>query len=133
MKRVLFPALLLLAACGTPQEQCISNNTRDLRTVERLIAESETNLNRGYAVERETVYMPSMRPCWAPGRPTKNNPNPAPVMRYCDVDVAQTFNRPVAIDLEAEADKLRQLKAKQRELSRRATEVVAQCRQLYPE
>lgn len=133
MKRVLFPALLLLAACGTPQEQCISRNTRDLRTVESLIAQTQTNLTRGYAVEKETIILPTVRPCYAPGRPTKENPNPAPVMRYCDADVAHTTSRPVAIDLDAEALKLRQLKTRQRELSLQAQAITQQCQQLYPQ
>ena len=56
MKRLTFPVLVLLAACGTPQEQCIRYNTRDLRTVDRLIAETEGNLDRGYAIETITEY-----------------------------------------------------------------------------
>jgi hypothetical protein len=56
MKRLAFLTLATLTACGTPQEQCISRNTRDLRTVDRLIAESEGNLARGYAFETVTVY-----------------------------------------------------------------------------
>lgn len=31
-------ALAALAACGTPQEQCINQNTRDLSVLDRLIA-----------------------------------------------------------------------------------------------
>ena len=58
MKRLTFLALAALAACGTPQEQCINRNTRDLRTVDRLIAEAEGNLQRGYAYETITVYEP---------------------------------------------------------------------------
>jgi hypothetical protein len=51
----LFPilGLALLTACGTPQEQCVARNTRDLRTVDKLIAEVQGNLARGYAL-RET-------------------------------------------------------------------------------
>jgi hypothetical protein len=45
MKRALL-SLLLLTACGTPQEQCINSVTRDMRVVDRLIAETEANLAR---------------------------------------------------------------------------------------
>lgn len=133
VKTLLLPGLLVLAACGTPQQNCIRQNTQDLRTVEKLIAESERNLARGYGVEKETVIVSTMRPCYFPGRPTKDNPNPAPVLRYCDRDVAQTVNRPVSIDLDAEAVKLRQLKDKRALLARQAQSVVAQCQAIYPE
>ena len=40
--------LALLAACGTPQEQCIGRQTREYRTVAALLAEVNGNLARGY-------------------------------------------------------------------------------------
>lgn len=133
MKR-LTPALLcLLAACGTPQEQCIAQNTRDLRTVEKLIAEAETNLKRGYALEKETIRFAAFERCLIPGRPTPENPNPAPVVSTCPTTREQTVTKPVAIDLEAEARKLAQLKDKRVQLSRAAEPVIAQCQALYPE
>ena len=46
---------LVLAACGTPQERCISQNTSEFRTVSRLLAEVEGNLARGYAWEERQV------------------------------------------------------------------------------
>ena len=48
--------VLILAACGTPQERCISRNTSEYRTVARLLSEVEANLARGYAWE-EREYM----------------------------------------------------------------------------
>ena len=56
MKRLAFAALAALAGCGTPQEQCINRNTRDLRVVDRLIVETEGNLQRGYALETVTRF-----------------------------------------------------------------------------
>ena len=41
MTRKALTLLVLLAACGTPQERCINGVTRDLRTVDRLIEEAE--------------------------------------------------------------------------------------------
>ena len=41
-------SLIPLAACGTPQEQCIGAATRDMQVVNRLIAEVQGNLARGY-------------------------------------------------------------------------------------
>ena len=47
---------LTLFACGTPQEQCISQKTREYRSVSRLLAEAEGNLARGYAWEEREVW-----------------------------------------------------------------------------
>jgi hypothetical protein len=130
MKRLAFPALVLLAACGTPQEQCISRNTRDLRTVDRLIAESEGNLDRGYAYETVTVYEDYWAWCPAPPVPAGQ---PVPPPRMCLEDRAVTEQRPKAIDLNEEARKLDSLKVKRKELARRAEAVIAQCKAEYPE
>lgn len=43
--------LLALAACATPREACISQGTRDLRSVERQLAQSELALSRGWVTE----------------------------------------------------------------------------------
>ncbi len=125
--------LTTLAACGTPQEQCISRNTRDLRTVEKLIAESQGNLDRGYAIDRYEVTVPDWEPCirYVPG--TKEDPTPRPVSTTCRTWDTETRTRPRSIDLAQEAKQLQQLKAKQRELSRQAQSVIAQCRAAYPE
>ena len=69
MKRFALPVLALLAACGTPQEQCINRNTRDLRTVDRLITETEGNLQRGYAYEQITISTPTWVYCDVPQVP----------------------------------------------------------------
>ena len=52
MHRVLPLLLLALAACATPQEACINRATRELRTLDDLIAEQRATLARGYAVVR---------------------------------------------------------------------------------
>ncbi len=132
-KTATFLILTTLAACGTPQEQCISRNTRDLRTVEKLIAESQGNLDRGYAIDRYEVTVPDWEPCirYVPG--TKEDPTPRPVSTTCRTWDTETRTRPRSIDLAQEAKQLQQLKAKQRELSRQAQSVIAQCRAAYPE
>lgn len=132
-----FPVLLLaLAACGTPQEQCISRNTRDLRTVESLIAQSEKNLARGYALEDRTEWQPDWVPCGPPPPPRigpDGKPRPSGPPRMCWDERPVTVTRPVSIDLNAETRKLASLKQKRAELSRQAQSVVRQCKALYPE
>ncbi|TXI06295.1 MAG: hypothetical protein E6Q73_00775 [Pseudorhodobacter sp.] len=129
MKRLALPALLLLAACGTPQEQCISANTRDLQVVDRLIRDTESNLARGYGFETVTEYEPQWIDCTP--RPTEANPEPAREMCFDRVPV--TVRKEVALDLNAEAAKLKSLKAKRAGLAKTAESVIAQCKAKFPE
>lgn len=136
MKRLLPLSLALLAACGTPQEQCIAAGTRDLRTVESLIAETEANLNRGYALEEKVIRYRTFSPCRMPPPPPPVPGHPAPPpppVQMCPDHYEQTVTRPKAIDLDEEARKLAQLKAKRKELLHAAETVSAQCRAQYPE
>ena len=124
MKCFSLVVLGLLAACGTPQEQCISRNTRDLRVVNRLISESEANLSRGYALEEVRVVETIRVPCAA----TVTNPSGLCLERDFDTEL-----RPRAIDLNEEAAKLESLKAKSASLARNAEKVAVACRETYPE
>ena len=130
MKRLVFLTLATLAACGTPQEQCISRNTRDLRTVDRLIQEAEGNIARGYAFETVTVYEDYWTYC---ERPAPAEGEPAPPPRLCLDERAVTERRPKAIDLNEEARKLDSLKTKRKDLARQAEKVIAACKAQYPE
>lgn len=130
MKRLVFLALATLTACGTPQEQCINRNTRDLRTVDRLIAEAQGNLDRGYAYETITVYEDYWTTCPAPP-PVEGQPPQPP--RMCLDERPVTERRPKAIDLNEEARKLDSLKTKRKDLARKAEAVIAQCKAEYPE
>ena len=129
MKRLSFLALAALAACGTPQEQCISRNTRDLRTVDRLINEAEGNLARGYAFETVTVYEDYWTTCDRSAREGQ----PAPPPRLCLDERPVTRRQPKAIDLKEEARKLDSLREKRKDLARQAEKVIAACKAQYPE
>lgn len=128
MKRLL-PLFLLLAACGTPQEQCISLGTRDLQVLDRLIRETEGNLDRGYAYVEHTVLVPMWIDCTP--RPTEAMPNPRPEM--CLEEIPRTTRKPAAIDIAAETAKLKGMKAKRADLARAAQPVIAACKAKYPE
>lgn len=121
--------LPLLAACGTPQEQCINRNTRDLRTVEKLITEVQGNLARGYAIEEYTIVVPVWRQCVVPSA----DPTQPVVTRPCMEDEVQSRTRPMAIDLNAERAKLESLFTKRDQLAQEAQGVIAQCKAQYPE
>lgn len=131
MKRLALPALLVLSACGTPQEQCINAATRDMRVVDRLIAESEGNLARGYGYQQVTVWTTRWVPCGPPPPPVEGQPKPKPQM--CLDDVPETVRKPVALDLAAEAQKLAGLKAKRAAQAKAAAPQIAACKAEYPE
>lgn len=131
MRRLALCCLLALTACGTPQEQCINRNTRDLRTIQRLVDETQGNIARGYAIEEYTVYVPVWQIC--DYQPSADPANPAPTPRYCFEREAQTRTRPKAIDLNAERAKLQSLLDRRDELARAAEPVIAQCKAEYPE
>lgn len=120
--------LALLAACGTPQEQCIRRATGELRTVERLIAESEATLARGYGFETEERVRWNWVVCdrFTDGTGQYH-------ARMCWEPVRDTVRRPVAIDPAAEQRKLEGLRAKRAALQRAAEPQIAACRATYPE
>ena len=129
MKHLVLPMLALLAACGTPQEQCIQRNTRDLRTVDRLIAETQGNLDRGYALEEVTITQERWGYCHQ--HAPEGQPPLPPVPCLVEHDI--TVERAKAIDLSEEAKKLEGLKVKRAELALAAQPVIAQCKAEYPE
>jgi hypothetical protein len=127
---LLWSAVSALAACGTPQEQCIRAATRELGTLDRLIAEVEGNLRRGYAYETREITRTQWVICeYVPNPENPDRPSP----RYCLDDVTDTVRITVAIDPAAERRKLDGLKAKRAERSRAAASEVARCRATYPE
>jgi len=125
--------MFLLAACGTPQEQCIQRETRDLRTLDRLIAETEDNIERGYAlVEVRTVELvPDI--CYREGARNPDGTHGAAVPFSCFTRDFDTELRPKAIDLNLEKAKLASMREKRRGLARQAEAAAAQCRAIYPE
>lgn len=118
-----------LAGCGTPQQQCIGSVTRDLRVVDQFIAETQGNLQRGYAYATATRAVPKYVDCTPD--PTANRPNPR--LRTCLVSTEQTYSQPVAIDLDAEAAKLASLQAKRQQLAQAASPAILACQQQYPQ
>ncbi len=136
MKRALVLCVVLIG-CATPQERCIQRETRDMRVIDRLIAESEGNLKRGYALEEVTIYRHEWVLCdgrHRPEPPKEGQPAPSPrPPKLCFEAVPDTVTRPKAIDLRAEADKLASMRAKRAALARAAQPAIAQCKAQYPE
>lgn len=119
---------LVLTACGTPQEQCIRANTRELRQVEALIAETEANLARGYGYQEYTVTDWDWEPCYD-GRTVPPGQSPG----MCWQPYERTERKAVAIDPASEQRKLAALTARRKALVAQAAPAVAACKAQYPE
>ena len=116
-------ALLLLAACATPFERCMAPATTQLRTVEHLIARTEVDIARGFAMERRDVFTYELVPC----RDFDDRAG------LCRVPVMTQTAHPVAIDREVEAGKLATLHERRAELRAALPRLQASCRAQFPE
>lgn len=121
----------LLAACGTPQENCIARNTRENRVLMNLLEEVEGNLARGYAWDERTVTTTEWDTCPRVLRDKDGNRHivPEPCLR----DVTDTERFRVPIDPAAEIRKRDGLRARLAALEPQASAVVRACRAAYPE
>ena len=119
--------LLVLAACATPREQCIDNVLRDTRVLASLIAQTEGNLARGYAIEQRQSVRTVV------GRCRGRNEDGSDFFFSCDETNTITTNVPVAIDLSAEEAKLASLKQRFVEAQATSNAAVAQCIAQNPE
>ena len=124
-------ACLIVAACGTPQERCISRNTSEYRTVSRLLAEVQGNIARGYAWEERPVTRTAIGTCRDFVR--RKDGTIAPSYRTCFRDVTDIERYRVPIDPAAEGRKRDNLLARKAVLARGAERAVGACRAAYPE
>lgn len=134
VRRLALPLALLtaLGACGTPQEQCINRSTRELRTIDRLLAEVEGNLARGYAWETYQVVRTRWEVC---GYTERQSPDGTVIRkpRMCLEDYTDTLRRRVPIDPAAEQRKRDGLIARRAQEMRQAEANIAACKTTYPE
>lgn len=122
---------LLLAACQTPQEACISRNTSEYRTVSSLLAEVEGNLSRGYAWDERQVTRERLTQCQTVT--TDREGKPVVTNYSCWRDYTETQRFRVPIDPVAEARKRDGLVARRNVLSASANRAIAACRAAYPD
>ena len=128
MKRVFFllPALAL-AACATPQEQCINRANHNLVVLNQLIAKTQGNIARGYAiVEKEEVSIID-KTCAAA------QPDGTTIYVPCQDSVVETKKVPTAIDLNTENSKLQSLITRRNQDQQGVQNAIQQCRIAYPE
>lgn len=111
-------ALALLAACATPQEACISQARADVSTLEARIATARGNIERGYAIHRQSVPYTYVDTCF----------DDAGATYQCEQNATRIEETPVAIDVAEERAKLARLQARLPALSAEAQARIAQCR-----
>lgn len=122
--------LTFLAACATPQEACIARATKDLRAVNELIATTEANLARGYAIEQEAYTSFESYQC---NVEIGTKDGPRVITKWCHRPATRYRDKAVSIDPAAERRKLAGLKTKRTELIAQARREVAACKAAYPE
>lgn len=126
-------AILALTACGTPQQQCISNATAETRKLDRMIAEISGNLARGYAVEEQTIVTHDWAPCGFAG-PRRPMWRPGPGdMDMCLEPDQEVIRRDVPIDPAVQSRMLASLKARRAALAKPVDAAIKECRIAYPE
>lgn len=119
--RLALSAILLtlgLAACGpSPRETCIAEATAERDTVDRLIAETEENLLRGYALEAKESSARRFKLCAGGDSP----------LSVCAERTGPGETRPVAINPITERLKLANLRQRRIGLAELAEREIARC------
>lgn len=69
MRLLLLPLVGLLAACASPQQNCIRQAQAELRALDQQIAESEAALARGYRVTQASDGRTTLNICAWPREP----------------------------------------------------------------
>lgn len=124
LRTALIAAMALgLAACASPRERCVNEATAELRTIDRLIAETEANIARGYALVREPGTRTTLEFCYNP---------PGEPFVFCPRTEATVRERPVAIDRAAERRKLASLRERRAELVIETRARLAACNAQFP-
>ena len=123
---ILLP-LVALAACGTPRERCINEVTSNQRTLNALIAETQANIDRGYALGEKSEVVTIDRTC-------KQTIEYGEEVRFpCDEVMTREYKVPVAIDLNAEQAKLQSLLQRREAMASTVQDGINQCVAIHPE
>lgn len=115
--------LTLVAACATPQKQCIARETAEYRAVTAQIEELEETLERGYALHRQTVPYFDTRICHVEGK----EPFTCTRTRF------HTIETPVTVDMDDTRKKLARLNAQRIKLAPAAATAREACIRAHPE
>ncbi len=126
-KTLLILPLLVLAACGTPRERCISGANRPIATLDRLIAETRGNIQRGYALVEVQDVRVLRKTCEG------TNEDGSTFRFPCEETETFTRTEPVTISIAQERAKLAELEQNRAQAARTAQAQVQQCIAIHPE
>ena len=126
-KSLIILPLLGLAACATPRESCIAEASRDLSVVSQLITQTELNVARGYGIDTRQEVRSIPRICY------DERADGTIRTEICDETYVRDVDVPVALDLDSERAKLRQLKEQRARLEAPTEAAIRQCMATYPE
>lgn len=122
-KFIILAALLTLAACATPREQCISGARAEQSAIVARIQIAEGNIARGFAIHHQRVPYTYAGICY----------DGVGGSYSCPRTGVRTSETPVAIDVAEERRKLAGLKRQLPAATARADAAAAQCRMTHPE
>lgn len=126
-KALILLPLMGLAACATPRESCIAGVSRDLAVVNQLIAQTQLNVQRGYGVDERQEVRTIPRMCY------DEEPDGTIDYEICETTYVRNVSVPVAVDLDSERNKLRQLQEQRERLEGPTQAAIQQCIATYPE
>ncbi|SFE57802.1 hypothetical protein [Roseivivax sediminis] len=121
MRRLSLAFLLVLAACATPLERCVSQAGARVAAAEDELRELERTLARGYAVEIDVRTVPVFTTCYY-GKHGR---------RPCVADRVQRFPRRVPVDLTEVRRRAEEIRASLPDMREAAQAGAAQCRTLH--
>ncbi|MGR3539850.1 MAG: hypothetical protein ACU0BS_00250 [Hasllibacter sp.] len=109
MRTVLIPLVLLALLPGCARQLCLHAATRELTRTERLLAESEQALARGYRLEAELVPAPAIGLTLCANRDAAGLcvAGPDPQVRQRPVAVDPVAERRIRDNLRAQVSRLR--------------------------
>ncbi|AKS47343.1 hypothetical protein SAMN05444287_3015 [Octadecabacter temperatus] len=119
--------LVVLTACSTPREQCISSANRSVATLDRLISVTRGNIGRGYAIA-EVQDVRVLR-----SRCEGTNEDGSTFRFPCEETETFTRRVPVTIDIAEERTKLAQLESRREQQASDAQARIQQCIAVHPE
>lgn len=121
-------AAVLLSGCATPKQKCISDATRQLRSVESALETAQGNIARGYAVYTQRVPYTVGRICY------NTHPRTNAVIPYsCPMTQYWTQTTPVAIDVAEERRKVAEYQQMLPQLRQQANARIRQCHAQFPD
>ena len=121
-------AAAVLSGCATPKQRCISDATRQLRSVESALVTAQGNIARGYAVHTQRVPYTVGRVCY------HTHPRTHAVLPYsCPITQYRTQTTPVAINVAEERRKVAEYQQMLPQLRQQADARIGQCNAQFPE